>query len=364
VTIAAASSISAATRRDDRAIGLWLLGCAVMVFIMVIIGGATRLTESGLSMVEWRPLIGFLPPIGDAEWQRVFNLYRQTPEYQRINAGMTLGAFQTIFWWEFIHRLWGRLIGAVFLLPFLWFLLRGRVSWKLAPRLALLFILGGAQGALGWYMVRSGLVDVPEVSQYRLTAHLSLALLIHAALLWTGLTLVLSPPPAIADRRLSVARRLAIATLALVAATIVACGFVAGTDAGLSYNTFPLMDGRLVPEGYMAGGLARAPFEDIATIQFNHRALALPTLVIALAAWWQTRWLVLAPRGRLAANALAIMVVLQVTLGIATLLLEVPIPLGVAHQGGAVVLLSAAIWLLFELRGPVSRRVAGSPDRR
>lgn len=343
------------TRRNERAIGLWLFGCAAMVFAMVVIGGATRLTESGLSMVEWRPLIGFLPPFGETEWQRVFDLYRQTPEYQKINAGMSLAEFQTIFWWEFVHRLWGRLIGVVFLLPFLWFLLRGRIAWRLAPRLTLLFVLGGAQGALGWYMVKSGLVDQPDVSQYRLTAHLSLALLIYAALLWFAMSLTLTPPPAIADRRLDSARRLANATLILVALTTIAGGFVAGTNAGLTYNTFPLMDGRLVPAGYMAEGLTVAPFEDIATIQFHHRVLAIATLVVALAAWWQTRWLVLTPRGRRAAAALGAMAVIQVGLGIATLLLVVPIPLGVAHQGGAVLLLSAALWLRFELRGPATR---------
>ena len=352
MTTPAGYSTTVAARRDDRAIGLWLFGCALMVFAMVVIGGATRLTESGLSMAEWRPLIGFLPPLNDTEWQRVF---RQTPEYRRINAGMTLTEFQTIFWWEFVHRLWGRLIGIAFLLPFLWFLLRGRIARRLAPRLALLFVLGGAQGALGWYMVKSGLVDMPSVSQYRLTAHLSLALLIHAALLWTGMSLALSPPPAIADRRLGDARRLAGATLALVALTVIAGGFVAGTDAGLSYNTFPLMDGRLVPPGYMTGGIATAPFEDIATIQFHHRVLAILTLAVALTTWWQTRWLVLAPRGRAAAAVLAAMALLQVALGIATLLLEVPVALGVAHQGGAVLLLSAVLWLRFELRGPAVR---------
>ncbi|MEK9660445.1 MAG: COX15/CtaA family protein [Alphaproteobacteria bacterium] len=341
--------------RYERAIGLWLFCCAAMVFAMVVIGGATRLTESGLSMVEWRPLIGFLPPFSESEWQRVFDLYRQTPEYQKINHGMSLAEFKTIFWWEFVHRLWGRLIGVVFLLPFLWFLLHGRIAWRLAPRLALLFVLGGAQGALGWYMVKSGLVDQPDVSQYRLTAHLSLALLIFAALLWFAMALTLSPPPAIADRRLDTVRRLANATLVLIALTIVAGGFVAGTNAGLTYNTFPLMDGRLVPAGYMAEGLTVAPFEDIATIQFHHRVLAIATLAVTLAAWWQTRWLVLTPRGRLAAAALGGMAVIQVGLGIATLLLAVPIPLGVAHQGGAVLLLSAALWLRFELHGPATR---------
>lgn len=343
-----------AFRRNDRAIGIWLFCCAAMVFAMVVIGGATRLTESGLSMVEWRPLIGFIPPFGEAEWQRVFDLYRQTPEYQKVNYGMTLAEFRTIYWWEFVHRLWGRLIGVVFFLPFIWFLLRGRVSRRLAPRLLLLFVLGGAQGALGWYMVKSGLVDQPDVSQYRLTAHLSLALLIYAALLWVAMSLTLAPAPAIADRRLDGVRRHTDIALALIALTIVAGGFVAGTNAGLTYNTFPLMDGRLVPEGYMAEGWTIAPFEDIATIQFHHRVLAIATLAVALATWWHTRWLVLTPRGRHAAAALAVVALVQVALGIATLLLVVPIPLGVAHQGGAVLLLSAALWLRFELRGPAT----------
>jgi cytochrome c oxidase assembly protein subunit 15 len=352
MTSLAGSSFVAAAPRADRAIGIWLLCCAGMVFAMVVIGGATRLTESGLSITEWQPLIGVLPPFGDAEWQRVFARYRQTPEYRHVNAGMTLAEFRTIFWWEYVHRLWGRLIGVVFLVPFVWFLARGRIGRRLAPRLALLFALGGAQGLLGWYMVRSGLVDVPEVSQYRLTAHLCLALVILAGLLWTGLALALAPPPTIADRRLDTARRMTVATLCLVAATVVAGGFVAGTNAGLTYNTFPLMDGRLVPPGYMSGGWTVAPFEDIATIQFHHRVLALVTLAAALATWWQTRWLVLPPRGRTAANGLAWMALLQVALGIATLLLVVPIALGVAHQAGAAVLLSLTVWLRFELRGP------------
>lgn len=340
-----------AVRRDDRAIGLWLFACAAMVFAMVVIGGATRLTESGLSIVVWEPVTGFVPPFGDAEWHRVFNLYKQSPEYRKVNAGMTLADFKAIYWWEFVHRVWGRLIGVVFLVPFVWFLLRGRISRALAPRLTLLFVLGGLQGALGWYMVQSGLSDVPEVSQYRLTAHLSLALVIHAALLWTAMTLVLSPPQAIADRRHAGARRHADVALALIALTIVAGGFVAGTDAGLSYNTFPLMDGRIVPPGYMDGGWI-APFENIATIQFHHRVLAIATLAVALVTWWQTRWLVLAPRGRMAASLFVAMALLQVALGISTLLLEVPVSLGVAHQGGAVILLSLALWLRFELRGP------------
>ena len=222
---------------SDRAIAAWLFTVAAMVLVMVSIGGITRLTGSGLSIVEWRPLMGFLPPLTEAEWTRVFTLYQTSPQYQDVNAGMTLAGFKTIFWWEYVHRLWGRLIGLVFLLPFLWFLVRRYIGWSLAPRLGLLFILGGAQGVLGWYMVRSGLIDIPEVSQYRLAAHLVLALALYVALLWTALQLRHPEPETTPDRRLAGIRALAITTFVLVTVTILSGAFVAGTDAGLIFNT-------------------------------------------------------------------------------------------------------------------------------
>lgn len=342
---------SGATTTARRPIAVWLLLCCGAVFAMVVIGGVTRLTGSGLSMVEWRPLIGALPPLSDAEWQRVFALYQASPEYRETNLSMTLAEFRGIFWWEYVHRLWGRLIGALFLLPFLWFLVRGRIDRALAPRLVLLFALGALQGLLGWYMVRSGLVDVPEVSQYRLAAHLTLALAIYAALLWTALEVLWPRPSAVADRRLAGVRRLAWSLVALLAVTVVSGTFMAGTHAGWTYNTL-LMDGELVPAGYAIDPWYAAPFENVTAINFNHRVLALATLALALATWWRSRWLALAPRGRRLANVLAAWAGVQVALGIATLLLVVPVALGALHQAGAVVLLTLALAVAFELRAP------------
>ena len=337
---------------NDRTIAAWLFTMAAMVLVMVSIGGITRLTGSGLSIVEWRPLMGFLPPLSEAEWARVFTLYQTFPQYQEVNAGMTLGGFKTIFWWEFVHRFWGRLIGVVFFLPFLWFLLRRRIGLTLAPRLVLLFVLGGAQGVLGWYMVQSGLVDIPEVSQYRLAAHLVLALVLYVALLWIGLQLRYPEAETTSDRRLAGIRTLAITTVTLVAVTILSGAFVAGTDAGFVFNTFPLMEGRLVPEDYLPRPWFVSTFEDIATIQFNHRVLAIVSLGVAIATWWRSRWIVLVPRARRVANGLLVLVCLQVALGISTLVLAVPVPLAAAHQAGAVILLTNTLWLLFELRTP------------
>ena len=336
-------------RADDRAIGLWLALCAAMVLAMIVIGGITRLTESGLSIVDWRPVTGFLPPLTDAAWTRAFELYRTSPQYLEINAGMTLAEFRTIFWWEYIHRAWGRLIGLAFFLPFVWFLIRGRVRKSLVPRLIGLFLLGGAQGVLGWYMVRSGLVDIPEVSQYRLAAHLSLAFLIYAALVWTALTLILPGPTMIADRLATQVRRLALIALGLIAITVVSGAFIAGIDAGLIFNSFPLMEGAILPPGYFDH--PAAPFDDPGTVQFHHRVLALVSLAAVAVLWWRSRWLALAPRARRVANGLMVMAVLQVALGITTLLLVVPVYAPASHQAGAVLLFTMILWFIHELRG-------------
>ena len=202
VTAAAAYPDTYQAPDANKPIGLWLLVCCAMVLAMIVIGGLTRLTGSGLSMVEWRPFLGLLPPFSEAEWQRVFALYQTSPEFREVNAGIDLAGFKSIFWLEYIHRLWGRLIGVVFLLPLLWFLVRRQVNRPLGLKLVGLFVLGGLQGLLGWYMVRSGLVDVPEVSQYRLVAHLGLALLIYALMLWTALRLLWPRPQTVPDRRL------------------------------------------------------------------------------------------------------------------------------------------------------------------
>ncbi|MEO5336735.1 MAG: COX15/CtaA family protein [Magnetospirillum sp. WYHS-4] len=333
--------------RRNRIMALWLFGMCVMVFVMVVLGGLTRLTHSGLSIVEWNPVTGFVPPLNEADWQRLFEQYQQYPEFKKVNAGMDLQGFKGIFWLEFVHRVWGRMMGLAFFFPALFFVLRGWVDRRLGRHFAGMFLLGGLQGALGWFMVASGLVDNPDVSHYRLTAHLGAAVAIFAYMLWIGMDLM-SP-----ERHLPVgalsghARRLA----GLVFLTILSGGLVAGLDAGFSYNTFPLMDGRFVPDGY----LDHSPwwinfFENLPAVQFDHRILAESTLALILAFWWKARQAGLSRRAHLAVNALALAVTVQVALGIATLLLVVPVGIAATHQAGAVVLLAAALWAAHALR--------------
>src|SRR3546814_639271 len=214
-------------------VALWLFACCGMVALMMLIGAATRLTESGLSMVEWRPLIGWLPPLSDAAWQRVFDLYKQTSQYRLMNAGMTLPEFQAIFWWEYVHRLWGRMIGVAVALPFLWFLLPRQLDRRLVPHLVVLFLLGGVQGAIGWWMVTSGFADRTEVSQYRLAVHLGMAFLILGYLLWMALDLIQGP-----HRRHTVApglRRASVLVLAMVFVTVLSGALVAGLQIGRAH---------------------------------------------------------------------------------------------------------------------------------
>lgn len=371
----ARSGVAARGATNQRQIAVWLLVCCAMIFAMVVIGGITRLTWSGLSITEWQPVTGIVPPLSAADWHAEFAEYQQTAQYKLLNAGMSLGDFKTIFLWEYVHRLWGRLIGFVYLLPFLYFLARGRIPRRLAWPLAGIFALGGAQGALGWWMVESGLANRIEVSQYRLTAHLALALVIYAATLWTALGLLERPAPAMREREGSSPpaghyppprpaggeekipgpaprhlRRGAEIVLGLVSLTIVAGGFVAGLNAGLTYNTFPLMDGRFVPAGYaQLSPFVRNWFENIATVQFDHRILAMTTVAAVVALWLAGRHFT-PPRARLALHALLTMALLQLSLGISTLLLVVPIPLAATHQAGAVLLLTAAIVLRHRLR--------------
>jgi cytochrome c oxidase assembly protein subunit 15 len=347
----------AGAERDARAVAIWLLVCCAMIFAMVVIGGITRLTWSGLSITEWQPVTGIVPPLSAADWTVEFAKYQQTPQYKLLNAGMALGDFKTIFLWEYVHRLWGRLIGFVYLLPFVYFLWRGRIPRRLAWPLAGIFALGFAQGALGWYMVESGLADRIEVSQYRLTAHLALALVIYAATLWTALGLLTPtradalPSPASGGGSGWGLRRAAEAILCLVSLTIIAGGFVAGLNAGLTYNTFPLMDGSFVPAGYaQLSPFIRNWFENVAAVQFDHRILAMTTIVSVIPLWLAARRDALPLPAQRALHALLAVAVLQLSLGISTLLLVVPIPLAAAHQAGAVLLLTAAIVLRHRLR--------------
>lgn len=334
-----------------KPIAVWLLVCAGMVFAMAVIGAVTRLTESGLSMVEWKPLIGILPPLSEAEWIRVFDLYRQTPEFRVYNAAMDLAGFKQIFFWEWFHRLWGQLIGFAFLLPFLWFVVRRHVPRALAPRLLGLFLLGGLQGVIGWFMVKSGLVDQPHVSHYRLALHLGTAILIYGALLRVALG-ILDPAPLAGWRPEAVGLRgHARWALGLVAVTIVWGAFVAGIRAGFAYNTFPLMAGHWVPpEVWTLSPWWINAFENTAAVQFLHRVLALTTgaavLVLAGRVWVAG----LPGRAGRVAGLLGGMVVVQIALGVATLLSVVAIPVAAAHQGGALLVVGLLVWLLHELK--------------
>lgn len=330
----------------NRAIAYWLFACCLLIFGMVVLGGVTRLTGSGLSMVEWNPIFGVIPPLNDAEWAAVFVQYQASPEFQKVNMHMDVEAFKSIYWFEFLHRLLGRAIGLVFLLPFLFFLARGWLARPLIPKLIGMFVLGGLQGGMGWYMVASGLIDNPHVSQYRLTAHLLLAFIIYGYIYWVALGLLQSQPAAAAQPALLRGTR---AFLVLITITIASGGLVAGLKAGFAYSTFPLMDGHLIPKAiFHLEPLWHNFFENIATVQFDHRLLAMLTLVSACALWFSARRLP-APL-RLRAHLLLGMVGIQVALGISTLLLHVPIALASAHQAGALLLLTVTLYLLHGLK--------------
>ena len=338
--------------QGERAIGYWLLVCCAMVFAMVVIGGITRLTHSGLSMVEWKPLVGVLPPLSEAEWLRVFGLYQASPEYQQLNQGMSLAAFQGIFWWEWFHRLFAHLIGVVFAGGLLWFWLRGHVSRELRPRLIGLLLLGGLQGVVGWLMVASGLVDRPAVSHYRLAAHLSTALVIYGFLLWQALDLLQPRATSGAAAGASGLRWRLVLALVLAVVTLVWGAMVAGLHAGLIYNTFPLMGGVVLPtDAWFLTPAWINVFENPTAVQFCHRWLALVTGVVVLAYWLRSRATAgLAPRTRLIAVLLGSMVVVQIGLGITTLLLVVPVSAAATHQAGAFALVGLLVWALHDLR--------------
>lgn len=336
--------------QNARKLGIWLLVLIAMVFVMIILGGLTRLTGSGLSMVDWRPITGWLPPLNQAEWGAVFDLYKQIPQFQEVNADMTVDGFKSIFWLEFVHRLWGRLIGFAFLLPFLVFVFRRVITARMAPWLILMFVLGGAQGVLGWFMVKSGFSVRTDVSQYRLVAHLLAAMIIYAYMLWTALSLIRGAGRWRADPGRTGLTWFTALVAAWIALTMTSGGFVAGLDAGLTYNTFPLMDGRLVPDGLFLKSPAWVNvFENITLVQFDHRRMAEAAIILVAIAWIWGRRRLPAGRARFVLDLLGLMGLLQFSLGIATLLLVVPVPLAAAHQGGAFVLLALAIWAVHAL---------------
>ena len=331
------------TTPQKRAIANWLLVCCALVFAMVVLGGVTRLTGSGLSMAEWRPIIGAIPPLSEAEWQRVFEIYKQTPEFEKVNPNFDVDDFKGIFWLEYLHRLLGRLLGFAFAIPLAYFVFRKYIALKELPWYLLMLALGGAQAVIGKIMVASGQVDAPQVSHYRLATHLGAAFLVFALMFWRSLSLL---NPEFAKSRHSWFGATLALTL-LVSITVLSGAFVAGLDAGLIYNTFPKMGDYWIPPGLLAlEPFWRNFFDNMTTVQFDHRLLAIATLVFVVAYWVRSRKARLPDRARRSTNALLHTVALQVVLGISTLLLGVPVWLAASHQAVAMVLFAVAIYQL------------------
>ncbi len=336
----------------------WLLALCGMILVMVVIGGLTRLTHSGLSMVEWRPQ-HVLPPMSDAEWRAGFEDYKRYPEYRIINPDLDLAGFKEIFWFEYVHRLWGRLIGLALVIPLAWFAWRRSIARRHVLPLACVLALFGLQGVLGWVMVASGLVDRPDVSHYRLAAHLIAAFVLYLAMLWIALTILRPEAPEGASAPYPRLRRSVVALGALTLVTVLWGAFVAGLDAGLVYNTFPLMGDHVWPDGPLRPGSGfRTAVDDVAIVQFIHRVLATATLVGSLLAGLASRRPELPRRARLALRVVALAAVGQFALGVSTLLLAVPVALGVAHQVGGLLLMTAVVWAVSELGAPTPEAAA------
>ncbi len=340
--------------KADRQIGIWIFSIAGLIFLMVLVGGITRLTDSGLSITEWDPIMGALPPMSDAAWNDAFEKYKEIPEYKLINKGMSLEEFKFIFFWEWFHRLLGRFIGLAFAIPFLYFLLTRKIERRLTPKLAGIFVLGGAQGALGWYMVMSGLVDRVDVSQYRLTAHLGVAVILYVFCLWVAFGLLFKKRELPSAPQPSNRRAWAYGFASLVFLQILLGGLVAGLDAGIGYNTWPLMDGAFIPVGLLGEGTGLiGVFEHPKTVQFDHRMIAYLITILAAVLWVVGRR---GASGQVARTLdwVLIAVLAQVLLGILTLVFFVPLWLGVAHQGGALIVLGFSVYYVYLLRRPAT----------
>lgn len=333
----------------DKPLILWLLTGCFLIFLMVIIGGITRLTQSGLSIVEWNVVTGTLPPLNERQWIEEFQKYQQTPEYQKLNYHFELDDFKSIFWWEYIHRLLGRLIGLVFIVPFIFFWMKGRIGRRLAPKLALIFALGALQGFLGWYMVKSGLVDRPYVSHYRLAIHLIAAFATFGFTFWVALDEIYRyRKEKTSSQRL---KTVSILFFIILIVQIVYGAFVAGLKAGYVYTTWPKMGDRWIAEGVTAMTPWYANFiEGLAGVQFVHRTTAYALMIIAAFIWVYSRNNSLSAAQRNGALLLVAMTVVQVLLGIFTLIYAVPLALGVIHQAGAFFLLTFNLFLLHRLR--------------
>tara|TARA_B100000029_G_C17591790_1_gene962753 strand:+ start:1526 stop:2602 length:1077 start_codon:yes stop_codon:yes gene_type:complete len=338
----------ASNLKDGRAVGIWLAVCCLLIFAMIVLGGVTRLTGSGLSMVDWQPISGVIPPISATQWEEEFAAYRESPEYLEINRGMNLSSFKTIFYFEYAHRMLGRLIGIAFLLPFAYFWFKRKIKNREVPRYVIMFVLGGLQGLLGWYMVQSGLVDIPHVSQYRLTAHLAAAFFIYGYILWMAFPLLFSRRSSL---EVSSAGGKAMAMMIFIVITLLSGGFVAGLNAGHAFNTFPLMGGKIFPDGYFAlNPWWKNLFDNIPSVQFNHRYLGILTYIIVclfiLTSWRDNvlkyyHW---------ALSLLLFSVSIQGALGILTLILHVPVFIAAAHQAVGLIILTVTVYLVYLTR--------------
>jgi cytochrome c oxidase assembly protein subunit 15 len=338
--------------RSDRSrpVAVWLFVVAALVLAMVVVGGATRLTDSGLSITEWKPVTGALPPVSAQDWNAEFARYKEIPQYQQLNRGMSLAQFQAIYWWEWSHRLLGRLVGAVFALPFVYFLVRRELPRRLIWRCAALFVLGGLQGAVGWWMVASGLSDRVSVAPERLAVHLGLAFALLGALVWTALDAWTGAPrqtvPGPWNRR-------ALALIGLIYLQILLGALVAGNDAGLIYNDWPLMNGALIPDAYAGPSLWATVAHSQGAVQFHHRLVAYLLTAVAVAlAMGALRSRYLPDGARILGLATAGAIIVQAVLGVITLVLGVPIWLGVAHQVMAALVLSTAVAFAWRVRRP------------
>lgn len=337
---------------NDRLIAYWLIFFSMLVFTMIVVGGVTRLTDSGLSMVEWKPITGIIPPMNEVEWQAEFDKYKQYPEYKINNADMTLSDFKGIFALEYIHRVIGRLLGMLFFGVFLYLAIRKRIHKQVVPKIIISFVLGGLQGLMGWYMVKSGLSKDPDVSQYRLAAHLFLALLIYAYMLWVAWSLLQSSPQNAWQANTQKLRRLLRMTTAVILLMIFSGAILAGKDAGMVYNTFPLMNGDFFPPDLFREG---KPFfwnftENVTTIQFDHRIIAYVLMIMVPLTWWKATRLTLTPKTKFAFNLLLMVFVIQIILGVTTLIYVVPVSLASLHQAFAILVFTVALYLNHQLR--------------
>ncbi len=329
----------------------WLFTGCFLIFLMVIIGGITRLTQSGLSIVEWNLIMGTLPPINADDWQLLFQKYQTSPQYQLINKGISLQEFKSIFWWEYIHRLFGRFIGLVFFVPFIYFWFKKKFDTLLFRNVLIIMALGGLQGVLGWYMVASGLVKNPYVSHYRLAAHLITAFSAFGFTFWVALTLLFPKAKPINNKSLISFKRIVYGLFIILIIQIIYGAFVAGMHAGKIYNTFPLMGDAILPESvYAMHPFWKNFLENLSGVQFIHRYTAYVVAILAGIIWFKSRKERLHPKVMSAINFMASIVVIQFLLGVFTLVYAVPVSLGVIHQAGAFILFGSVIYLVFWIK--------------